>query len=71
MIAQMNRPYSISNFFTLLFKTSLLPQNFSCSYQRVELYFTVEVMFFNQIAAILKKTAAIETTVVPDCMMVI
>ena len=62
-------PFLIFSFSYL--RPSLLPQNFSCTYQRVEVYFTIEVMFFDQIAAILKKTAAIETTVVPDCMMVI
>ena len=58
-------------------RPSLLPQNYSCTYQRVqELYLTVSVMFFGPpiaitTAAFLKTTAAIEATLVSDCIMVI
>ena len=49
MIMQMNGPYSISNFFILLFRTSLLSQNYSCTYQRVQLYLTVSVLLFDHV----------------------
>ena len=64
-------PFLIFSFSYL--KPSLLPQNYSCTYQRVYLYLTVSVMFFDHvtiiIAALLEKTTAIETTVLSDCMI--
>ena len=52
-------------------RPSLLPQNYSCTYllncQCNDFWPCVAII----IAAFLKKTAAIETTVVSDCMMVI
>ena len=76
MIMQMNCPCSISNFFILFFKTLFIASE-------LQLYIPESITLFNCqcnvflsrvaiiIAAFLKKTAAIETTVVSDCMVVI
>ena len=72
----MNGPYSNSYFFIVLFKTSFIASKLQLHIPDSITLLTCQCNVFwpcvaNIIAAFLEKTAAIETIVVPDCMMVI
>ena len=76
MIVQMNCPYSISNFFILLFKTQFVAPNLQLRIPESITLLNRQSYVFGPcvaiiIAAFLKKAEAIETTVVSDCMMAI
>ena len=70
MIVKMNGPYSISNCFILLFKTYFIVSE-------LQFYIPESITLLNcqcnasWPSAFLKRIAAVEITVVSDCMMVI
>ena len=76
MIVQINGPFSTSNFVILLFKAQFMasklqlyiPESITLLYCQCNVFGPGIAI---TIAAFKKKTAAIETTVVSDCMMVI
>ena len=74
MIMQINGPYSTSNFFIPLFKIQIIVSKLQLYIPETLLNCQCNVFrpcIAITIVAFLKKTAAIETTLVSDCMVVI